>query len=502
MKIKYMLGLAFAALFVSSCTEDQMDTINKDLRHPSTEIVNGKFQLTDGMVSTVYSTLCGAYGWYVSSYTEQLFGTGNNQLKNTELRKLSEIAASSTFNNEWNGTYLNLNNLVLLRKKCQEGGVNAGQYDVLGIEEILEAINWGVLTDLHGDIPFSEAFTGVSAPKVDSQKDVYNHIFFLLDDAKTNLSKAIDAGQKNVGVQDIIYGGDLDKWLALAHAVKARYLLHTYGVNKTNALLTQVVTEANTAITMGFDGANLSVFNGKTADNSWSAYWWSRHYIGSSKTVDDLLVARSDPREAIYNANLLGNNILGVPGDDDMAVATETLNAPAWLENGAAYLHLFSEAEVYFILAEAKARLGQDAKADFEAAVKSSIADYSATGGDIVKAAISDDDVTAYLSGVSALYSANPLKEILVQKYIAQSRDEQIEAFNDIRRCKFIDGSHPVTLTNPKNIQGGASRWPMRLPYGESDVVSNPNVAAAFGSGNDAGLYIFTDPVWWAGGKR
>ena len=36
------------------------------------------------------------------------------------------------------------------------------------------------------------------------------------------------------------------------------------------------------------------------------------------------------------------------------------------------------------------------------------------------------------------------------------------------------------------------------LPYGDSDVVSNPNVAAAFGSGNDAGMYIFSKKVWWA----
>ena len=71
-----------------------------------------------------------------------------------------------------------------------------------------------------------------------------------------------------------------------------------------------------------------------------------------------------------------------------------------------------------------------------------------------------------------------------------------------MRRCIYVDGSYPVKMTNPKNVQSGASRWPLRLPYGESDVVSNPNVAAAFGSGNDAGMYIFTDPVWWAGGKR
>jgi len=167
-----------------------------------------------------------------------------------------------------------------------------------------------------------------------------------------------------------------------------------------------------------------------------------------------------------------------------------------WLDNGAAYQHLFSKAEIYFIRAEVKARLGQDAKADFEEGVKAAIEDVAKASDD----AISDEDVTAYLANVSALFDANPLSEILVQKYLSQIRDEQIECYNDIRRCKYVDGSYPVAMTNPKNTQAGVNRWPLRIPYGESDVTSNPNVAAAFGSGSEGGKYIFTDPVWWAGG--
>lgn len=103
---------------------------------------------------------------------------------------------------------------------------------------------------------------------------------------------------------------------------------------------------------------------------------------------------------------------------------------------------------------------------------------------------------------LSARYAAAPLSEILIQKYIAQSRDEQVETYNDIRRCTFVDGSYPVKLTNPNNTQnGGRPYWPNMLPYGESDVTNNPNVTAAFGSGSDAGEYIFNNKVWWAGGE-
>ena len=89
----------------------------------------------------------------------------------------------------------------------------------------------------------------------------------------------------------------------------------------------------------------------------------------------------------------------------------------------------------------------------------------------------------------------------MVQKYLAQARDEQIEAYNDIRRCKAL-GEEFIKLTNPNNTSSTGNAWPLRLPYGNSDVISNPYVREAFGTGNAAGMYIFTENVWWAGGSR
>lgn len=505
MKVNYIFGIALSVssvLFMSSCSEDIMDKINKDEQHPSTGVVDGRLQITDAEVATVYSVLCGSYAWYVSSYTEQLFGTGNGQLKDVEIRRLSEMSASTSFDNEWNSTYLNLNNLVVIKSKCAEGGVNADQYDLLGMEQTLEALNWGTLTDLHGDISCSQCFGDISAPKIDKQDIIYNHIFELLDSAQINFAK----GGDNVGSHDLLFSGDLSKWEGLAHALKARYLLHTYGRNK--AVLNTVIKEANEAIAAGFTGCNLDIFNGNGADNSWSAYFWSREYIGSSKTVDDLLLDRKDPREPIYNLKYkYGKNVpitdaVGIPGNKDQAEETEAINIPAWLNNGAAYLHVFSKSELYFILAECKARLGLDAKADFETAVTASIDDYFDTGGSVAGVKLTDTTISDYLVSLKDRYGANPLKEIMIQKYIAQTRDEQLETYNDMRRCRYTDGSYYVKMTNPNNTVNGSNCWPLRLPYGNSDVVSNPNVKAAFGTGNSAGAYVFTEPVWWAGGQR
>ena len=472
MKMKYLFGLALATMLFSSCSEDMLDRINKDETSKTADKVAAKFQLTDAEVSTAFSTVNGAYAWYVSSYTEQLFGTGNNQMMKAELRNPSETASAATFNNEWNSTYLNLHNIYQMIEKCSEGGINASQSDILGEALILNAINWGVLTDLHGDVPFSECFKGISAPKVDTQESIYTAIFAMLDQAQT----ALAAGGNNAGEQDIIYGGDTKKWSAFGHAVKARYLLHTYGY--------------------------LKVFNGVTADNAWSAYQWSRYYIGSNKTVDDLMLERKDPREPIYNMDMSGENIIGEPGNSDQATLVQALNEPAWLENGGANLVIMSESELYFILAEAQAMLGQDAKDAFQKAVKSNVKEYFAIGGGVIEESIDDAGIQEYIDNITPLFEADPVKEIRIQKYLAQTRGEVIETYNDMRRIIYTDGKYPVEMKNPNNTSSVGNRWPLRLPYGDSDVVSNPNVTAAFGSGNEAGMFIFTENVWWAGGNR
>ena len=494
MKMKYLYGLALATMLFSSCSENLMDRVNRKETSKTADKVAAKFQLTDAEVATAYSTVNGAYAWYVSSYTEQLFGTGNNQMMKAELRNPSETASATTFNNEWNSTYLNLHNIYQMIEKCSEGGINASQSDLLGMAQILNAINWGVLTDLHGDVPFTECFTGNPAPKIDTQESIYTAILKMLDDAQTNLAN----GGSNAGEQDLFFGGDTEKWSAFGHAVKARYLLHTYGRNK--SVLSEVVKEAQAAIDGGFTGCYLKVFNGVTADNAWSAYQWSRYYIGSNKTVDDLMLEREDPREPLYNYDGLGTgeDIIGEPGNADQATLVQALNEPAWLENGAANLVIMSESELYFILAEAQAILGQDAKDAFQKAVKSNVKEYFAIAGEEIE----DADVEDYIEGLADLFAADPLKEIRIQKYLAQTRGEVIETYNDMRRIIYTDGKYPVEMKNPNNTSSVGNRWPLRLPYGDSDVVSNPNVTAAFGSGNEAGMYIFTENVWWAGGNR
>ena len=490
MKKYILMVMSTVVLGFTSCSEDTLDEINKDNRHPSPDMVTAVLQLTDAVMSTGFNTVSGDYAFYLGSLNEQEIGVGNNQLMKAEMRNASELASSTTFNNTWNSTYSNLLNIQeMIRKVETEVPGNVGQFDILGMAQVLKALNFGVLTDLHGDIPYSEALKGqeIPQPKLDLQKDIYTGILTTLDEAITNLDKG--AALKTASKQDILYGGDAKKWKSLAYALKARYLLHQLAVD--SSVLSKAKAAALKAVELGFDGASITEFNGVNCDNPWSAFIWSRSYTASSTTVADIMEAYGDPRLPYYKYD--GRNPKAGEGNKAYApgvlataqVADGSLAFPAWYDLGSQPLHLFSKAELYFILAETQLRSSEDATAAFQTAVESSVSEIMDLFGD-------KTDAAAY----AASLGAPTLKKLFEQKYIAQSYDEQVETYNDLRRLKAM-GENYVALKNPNNTQSGINRYPERLPYGNSSVLGNPEIIVAYGDGT----YIYTDKTWINKGK-
>ena len=481
---KYIFALLSTALIgFSACSEDTLDEINKNPEDPSPEIVPAYLQLSEAIMSTGFSTVSGDLSFYLASLTEQEIGVGNNQLAKAELRNSIERASSTTFNNVWNSTYTNLSNIRQIISKIEnEVPGNVGLYDLLGIAQVLEVINFGVLTDVHGDIPYSEALKGqeILQPKLDSQKDVYTGILKTLDDAITNLEKGKDL--KSSKDQDLAFGGDPKKWLATAYGLKARYLIHQLAID--SSVLSQAKAAAEKAAELGIESCQITEFNGVTCDNPWSAFYWSRAYTASSKTVVDLMATNNDPRLEAYT---YGTGLGYAPGDPDVAVVADgSLAFPAWIDLGSQPIHLFTKAELYFILAETQLRSNEDATEAFQTAVEASVSEILALMGEDTSAAAT----------FAASLGTPTLKTLFEQKYLAQCVDEQIETYNDLRRLEAM-GEEYVVLTNPNNVQSGINRFPYSLPYGNSSVLSNPNVATAYGDG----FYIYEKKTWINGGK-
>lgn len=499
---KYILIiLSLALLGFTACTEDILDKINKDNQNPSPDAVPASLQLTDAIMSTGFSTVSGDYAFYLSSLNEQSVGIGNNQLMEAELRNSNQWANSTTFNNVWNSTYGNLKNIrEIIRKIETEVPGNIGQFQLLGMAQVLEAINFGVLTDMHGDIPYSEALQGQAnlQPKLDAQKDVYDGILSTLDAAIANFNKqnTLTAAQITaLKSQDIAFGykvptsntlavlrsglaSQINQWRAAAYALKARYLLRQLAVNPN--VLAQVETNAQNAVNLDFEGFTVKGFNGVNLDNPWSAFVFSRQYTGPSATVANLMNATDDPRLEFY---LNARDQSYEPGNEAIArtVDSQYSRQPSWYLDGSQPIHLFSKSELYFILAEVQLRLGKNATEAFQTAVETSVSEIlDWFGGDASDA-----------SGFAESLGTPTLSELFMQKYLAQSLDEQVETYNDFRRLKAMGESY-VVLTNPWNTQSGVNRYPERLPYGNSGVIGNPNVKEAYGDG----FYIYTQKTW------
>ncbi|HWR99475.1 MAG TPA: SusD/RagB family nutrient-binding outer membrane lipoprotein, partial [Prolixibacteraceae bacterium] len=147
--------------------------------------------------------------------------------------------------------------------------------------------------------------------------------------------------------------------------------------------------------------------------------------------------------------------------------------------------YLLSFHELQFLKAEAYVRQSPANTIAAEAALIEGIK------AAFVKVGLTAADATTYYNtSVKALFTANPLKEIMNQKYLSEYEDEGVEAFNDYRRLKGMNETH-VTLVN-------TLQFPLRFSYGSSDVTTNPNVRDAYGDGS----YVYTEKVWWAGGTR
>lgn len=461
-----------------------MDDINKNVNNPID--VPTRFAITDAMTSTAFSNTGSDLSFYTGVYVELNAG-GFGQMYNAETRN-GEPKNQTTFNNSWNSQYQTMYNLKLIIEKCTTGE-EKGNYATLGIAQILYAYNLALLTDMYGDVPFSEAFQPgvIFTPKLDRQEDLYKIVFSTLEDAIVNLGKT--STYATLGTQDLIYGGDKAKWVKAANGLLARYTLRLSFKTPDYDKVLAYAAKSFTSKSEEFRMKNSNI------PNPYFQFDNDRGYLFASKSLFDKLNARAnDPRAQGYFEKIAKTTgatptyefyINGVsPQSQNYSYsALLDVNNP---------IYMLSYHELLFIKAEAEARKSAAvvSTASLTAAVNAAFNKDESTN-------FSSTNAATYVAGLNITTNAALLKEIAVQKYLSFYENESVEAYNDYRRLLAMYGSaaaHPIQLANPLN----ATQFPLRLPYGDSDVSTNSNVKAAFGDGT----YVYSEKVWWAGGTR
>lgn len=222
LKIYSLLALVF---LVSSCDGD-FDDINVNPLEPS-DVADG------ALYNSIVSSL--RLGW-----NRQLF------LHNEILYDVTEqaVVTAQTFGNVsggaedvWSNYYTALKNANELYSRFSAledpeiGNVMKAQID------ILMAFKTFQLTDLFGDVPFSEAGQAFAERPIiqaqyDSQEDIYKTLLDNLRDASAILT---GGGQTSLGNNyarfsnfETLYNDDLGRWVRLSNSLQFRYLLRMY----------------------------------------------------------------------------------------------------------------------------------------------------------------------------------------------------------------------------------------------------------------------------------
>ncbi len=371
----------------------------------------------------------------------------------------------SLFDNQWSQIYQTLETAELLK-------LNFAAKDpyYAGIADIIMAMNWGLCSDLWGDIPFSHALSidSVKFPTYDAQQLVLNGLIGLLDSGIAILSNDSLVNGYVPATDDIIFGGSRPNWVATAYTLRARYLNRFS--NKSNYDPATILTDLSKGIQSASQNCMGIHGNSGTEDNQWYAYIQSRSYIVASLPfVDSLMLRPTDQRLYYYYAACDTCTLGGVNGSPVDNVTTQDISL--WGNYLAAAAStptpIVTYFEALFIKAEVEARTGDSTNAalDLNKAIMENC-------NEVTAGTYSGTDIATYTAS-----TAN-LGRIMYEKWIAMFG--QTEAYDDYRRTGL-----PALTPNP---QGTLSVIPKRYPTPDQESNSNPN----------APIPSLISPVWWA----
>jgi hypothetical protein len=371
-------------------------------------------------------------------------------------------------NNLWGSIYTEqlMNAKIIIQKaEEQESPHN------LGVGKVLMAVSLGITTDMWGDVPYSDALKGmdnVLKAEFDTQQEVYDSIFSLLDQAVTNLNAAEDP----IGINgDTWYDGDPDAWINAARAIKAR---HTLQLSKKND---NAAYTAALALTDAFSSNADNIEARFTAANQNPLFQFMEQRSGDLVMCATLLAelqANDDPRIPFYYAEDGNGEYTGsIPGSENDAAS---LPGP-YLAGQAASTWLMTYSELKFIEAECALQTG-DASRAATAFNEGVLASCEQVTGAALDPATAD---SVFIQEVASETGGSiTLEKIMMEKRHALVGQPQV--WSDWRRT----GIPSLTMVPGAFL----SAIPQRFPYAQDETIYNED--------NIPPVADITVKVWWA----
>ncbi|MBN9384724.1 MAG: SusD/RagB family nutrient-binding outer membrane lipoprotein [Chitinophagaceae bacterium] len=444
---------------------------------------------------------------------------GNNGVNNSTYAMIPAwygAAFGYAYKNEMSPWY----NVMIGAKK-----IGAGANSAYALAQVIKVMAMQRITDVYGPLPYLNFVPAASVP-YNSQKDIYHSFFQELDSAIAQLSNAIqNTGAKSATLAsyDLLFQGDLSKWLKFANSLKLRLAMR---IVNTDAAGAQQYAEAAVSggVLSGNDDNVLLQVDGNNTLNPLYMICYSYNDTRMGAKMESLLKGYKDPR-----IGLLFNPATGVLAGDYHGIRNgslfsgqsyspfSTLNVTA-----STPIQWMTAAEVYFLRAEGALRswsMGGTAKDLYESGVKTAFSQPIGGGqrqaGDAT--AYLNDDTSKPAPYTDPMNNANNvpvtdtnlstitikwddaagfktnLERIITQKWIALYPDGQ-EAWSEFRRTGY-----PKIFPVANNLSNGlisTSLQIRRSPFPQSEYQNNgANVAAGvslLGGPDNGGT-----PLWW-----
>lgn len=473
--IKFLF-LAVIIGLSSSCTKD-FEEINTDISRTASAptsfiLTNAQFQTAEQLRD---NWLNGRMGLLYSQYWSQINYTDESRF----------APRGSVTNASWSGLYRVLYDLQDIIQKNSSANKNVfalygDNSNQIAIAKIMQTYIYHVMTDIWGDIPYTEALTIVNLnPKYDDAETViYPGLIAELQAAIALINESPEVELEG----DAIYSGDMAKWKRFAHSLICRIAFRMGDVTLTNAHLAD-------AFASNDDNAHFTYAPSGESKNPVYVDFIEDGRKGKDfavcKTLIDYMNFDSDPRRPFYATPLADGSFVGLtyglnnshgPAEYKLKRSIQAPNIYA----ANATVHFMNYDEVLFIKAEIT-----NSASDLQAAIEASCKNWGATSA----------DATAYALA-SIVRNGVTQKSIVTEKWVALYM-QGMQGWSEYRRTGY-----PDFLTSPadglfQGINIGSLIVPARRPYpSDESQLNEVNYQAALAKLNDPAMQ--SAKMFWA----
>ncbi|HEX9827101.1 MAG TPA: SusD/RagB family nutrient-binding outer membrane lipoprotein [Flavobacteriaceae bacterium] len=449
-----------------------------------------------------------------SSYASYLFWNVIHLMQNVQ--HLNETNYGTIFLYQTNNTHwlfeeqfkTTVKNIADLEAQLETSEEPTAAID-LAIARIQRVLIFSRITDVYGDIPYSEAgkgfLEGIRFPKYDKQSDIYADMLATLESSAATLSSG---GASSYGSADLFYGGDVVKWRKFANSLMLRLAMRMVKVDNAGAQAWATKAISGGVMTSNDDIAYVQYENsandGGPNVNPLTKCFTSRAVNQNkiSKTLMDFMKDRNDPRVSVLCSTTDGDTDPALQFGQDINDATQSsanskpnVNIFGGQLNDGSTIIIYDApffyqtyAEVEYMLAEAAERwglAGGDVETHYSAGVTAAM-EYLSLYGHGVE--ITPTQISDYLTA-NPFDPAQALKMINEQYWVA-TFGNGLETFSNWKRSGY-----PVLVpANAADVYTGGE-IPRRLNYPGSEKLNNPdNVQEAI---NRQGGDLLTTRMWW-----